>query len=129
MQRLCFSKGALGCSLIALTGPSSQPELPADSDVMVTDSEPVLEQTEHFALREKIIQGYLKDPWFADPANLTQLVSDQGLYWRQSAVVIPDHLNLRAELMHELHNTPCAGHLGVLVPCSHSCIKSLEMLP
>ena len=61
---------------------------------MVTDSEPALQQAEHTALREKIIQGYTKDPWFADSSNVAQLVSKHGLYWKHSSVAIPDHADL-----------------------------------
>ena len=98
----------------SLKASQAQPAVPASPpDIMVTDSEPVLELSEHFALREHIIQGYIKDPWFADASNVSQLVNRQGLYWKHSAVAIPDHANLRQQLMRELHNTPCAGHLGV----------------
>ena len=65
------------------------------------------------SFRDKIVQGYLKDPWFADARNVSQLVEKQGLYLKHSAIVIPDHANLRSKLLHEFHNTPYAGHLGV----------------
>ena len=63
--------------------------------------------------RDSIIQGYTQDPWFSNAQHLSQLVLKQDLYWKQSAVVIPHFADLRHKLLHEFHNTPCAGHLGV----------------
>ena len=63
--------------------------------------------------RDDIVQGYLKDPWFADARNVSQLVEKQGLYLKHSAVVILDHADLRSTLLHEFHNAPYAWHLGV----------------
>ena len=104
----------IGVTTRSLKAANSQPDVPASPpDVMVTDSEPVLERAAHIALREKMIQGYTQDPWFAYSSNVSQLVSKHGLYWKHSSVALPDHADLRQQLMHELHNTPCAGHLGV----------------
>ena len=59
------------------------------------------------------MQGYVTDPWFADVQHLALLVEKHGLYFKHTAVVIPDHADLRRKLLHEYHNTPDAGHLGV----------------
>ena len=78
---------------------SSEPDLPMASQAA--------------SLRNSITQGYLNDPWFSDAQHLSPLVDKQGLYWKHNAVVIPDHDDLRQKLLHDFHNTPCAGHLGV----------------
>ena len=93
----------------------------AESSLPVPDSSVSADVTEQSAsqtaptasFRDDIVQGYLTDPWFADAQHVSQLVEKQGLYFKHSAVVIPDHADLRKRLLHEFHNTPYAGHLGV----------------
>ena len=98
----------------SLKSTASQPLVPASNDIMVEASDPNHGAVSDVsALREEIIQGYKVDPWFADTANVASLVARQGLYFHENAVVIPDHADLRKKLLHEFHNTPCAGHLGV----------------
>ena len=87
---------------VSFPSASAEPVMPAESSI-----------SQAAAFRSDIIHGYTVDPWFAEPDNLHQLVDRQGLYWKQSSVAIPDYADLRARLLHEFHNTPCAGHLGV----------------
>lgn len=65
------------------------------------------------SFKDDILKGYQADPWFSDAQHLSQLVQIQGFYWRNSAIVIPDHADMRQKLLHEYHNTPFAGHPGV----------------
>ena len=73
------------------------------------------------SFRADIVQGYAQDPWFVDAENVSELEERQGLYFQQNAVVIPNHADLRASLMHEYHNTPFSGHQGY-----HRTAKLLE---
>ena len=65
------------------------------------------------AFKQSVVEGYVKDSWFANADNLTHLKSDKGLWWHDDAIAIPDHGNLRSQLLYELHNAPYSGHLGV----------------
>ena len=114
---------ALKAAKAASPSPFPVPIAPSEStDIMETDADPESNDVDMPALpagqsaaafRDGIIQGYRQDSWFTDAQHLSELVLKQDLYWKHSAVVIPDHAGLRQRLLHEYHDTPCAGHLGV----------------
>ena len=64
-------------------------------------------------LRSKLLKGYLHDSWFSDQKHLNQVQLKNGTYWKGSQLVIPDFENLRALVLHELHDARYSGHLGV----------------
>ena len=78
-----------------------------------SELEPVAAPDEAFKFKEAIQQGYVKDLWFAKADNLAPLRNDKGLWWRENAIVIPDHADIRKQLLYELHDAPYSGHLGV----------------
>ena len=52
------------------------------------------------------------DPWFAVAENVKPLLQDNGLFYMQTALVLPNHESLLNEVMLECHSSPCAGHVG-----------------
>jgi hypothetical protein len=57
---------------------------------------------------------YQKDPIFTKPECLKELrCSEDGLWWHEDALVIPDAGTLRRDIMHEGHDVLYRGHFGV----------------
>jgi hypothetical protein len=61
---------------------------------------------------ERVKQGYKQDPWFAQPANTDNLTEVNGVYTLADSIVVPDHDNLRLQVLQECHDAPYAGHPG-----------------
>jgi transposase InsO family protein len=88
--------------------------LESDPEPMETE-EPVAAQVESVELswKQKLTAGYSKDPWFAVPANVEQLHLRDGLWFKDSQMVVPDIDGLREQLLREMHDAPYSGHIGV----------------
>ena len=54
------------------------------------------------------------DPWFTIPGNITKhgLRLHNGVYWKNSTVVVPDAMDLRQKILREFHDTMAGGHFG-----------------
>lgn len=83
-----------------------EPELPQEADKRLKD------------ITEKVMQAYKKDPWFCKTENVKELVCRDGLYWKvlqdgSTVLAIPNADNLRQECLHECHDAPYAGHMGI----------------
>ena len=76
------------------------------------DSEPDYSTRESDHL-DRIRAGYEADAWFANQRNLTSLALRDGLWWKGDQLVIPNIPDIRTSIMHELHDAPYSGHLGV----------------
>lgn len=63
--------------------------------------------------QQKLADGYEKDKWFAEPANTKDLVFQDGLWYKDNSVVVPDADDLRKQVMQELHDSPFSGHCGI----------------
>jgi transposase InsO family protein len=64
--------------------------------------------------RDKFAQGYTLDTYFQNPDNTVNMTEYDGFYLHDGKIVVPDALDLRAHLVQELHDSPYAGHLGVV---------------
>ena len=61
-------------------------------------------------------KGYAEDVGWYDkllPAEKAKCEQKQGFWWYGDALVIPDSQGLRKQCLHELHNCPYSGHLGI----------------
>ena len=58
-------------------------------------------------------RGYATDPWFQKPKNVKHFHFSDGLWFRNSAVVVPHNPQLRRELLRLSHDDRHAGHGGV----------------
>ena len=79
-----------------------QPLADSESSDMDVDASTTAEVSETAALRKSIIEGYNKDPWFAEAGNLRNLHRKHEMWWRHSTIAIPDHAGLRQKLLHEI---------------------------
>ena len=59
------------------------------------------------------ITGYAEDPWFQKPANLEKLDLSNGLYFKDTRVVVPAGEPLKRIILSLAHSAPMAGHGGV----------------
>ena len=64
-------------------------------------------------LSGRLKAGYAADPWFAKQSNVSSLMLVNDLYWHEGRVVVPDHDDLRIEVMYMHHNPPYMGHMGM----------------
>lgn len=58
--------------------------------------------------------AYTHDPWFSVPHNTKVLAERNGLWWHGNALAIPNVGGLRQECLEECHDSPYAGHCGIL---------------
>lgn len=62
----------------------------------------------------ELLQGYASDTWFQDTNNLLNLIRDeQGVFWSEGRVVVPDHDRMRWNIIHACHSSLSSGHFGV----------------
>ena len=81
----------------------------SDADMEVYDSLNMSTQFLHC-----VRNGYAKDPWFSDAANTAELTFIGG-YWRTGELIMtPDVGDLRQQCLSLHHDTPYAGHWGVI---------------
>ncbi|KAJ9526886.1 hypothetical protein QJQ45_017744 [Haematococcus lacustris] len=65
-------------------------------------------------LMQAIKQAYAADTRFADEAFTSQLYQHEGLWLTEwGRVVVPDDAALRKKVIHTMHDTRSAGHLGM----------------
>ncbi|KAJ9528913.1 hypothetical protein QJQ45_000477 [Haematococcus lacustris] len=65
-------------------------------------------------LMQAIKEAYAADTRFADEAFTSQLYQHEGLWLTEwGRVVVPDDAALRKRVIHTMHDTRCAGHLGM----------------
>jgi transposase InsO family protein len=57
--------------------------------------------------------AYEKDPFFAKPRNLRNLVQRHGVWWQGTRIAVPDDPTIKSAILYELHNAPYSGHVGV----------------
>ena len=80
--------------------------------------EPYKSPAQHYNLLDEIAQGYLQDEAFGDPHKPRRLFAhmySKGGLWLHSpdhTIVVPDHGNLRKDIITELHDSAYAGHPG-----------------
>ena len=57
--------------------------------------------------------GYRLDAWFAVDANTANLRFENQYWWKDHALVIPDHKDLRQSVLYWHHDQPWCAHLGI----------------
>ena len=65
------------------------------------------------ALTSLFKQGYRQDPWFKQKNNLKDLKQVNGLWYRETAIVVPDFKDVRMDILYEVHNSKYVGHVGI----------------
>jgi hypothetical protein len=94
----------------------SQPNQPSGE----TQAQPVTEANaaaqSHSSTRDPILNkvqaAYERDPWFAVNKNTDKLRRADGLWFKGSALAVPEGDGLRETLIQQCHNSPYAGHFG-----------------
>ena len=71
------------------------------------------EQTLAADLLARTKVGYVSDAWFAEKTNTDPLMQKDGLWWHEDRVVVPDADGLRSLVLHEFHDAPYSGHVGM----------------
>jgi transposase InsO family protein len=65
-------------------------------------------------IEDALREGYALDARFSDPAHTYDFSQDDdGLWWFNMRLVVPDVAELRARIIAEHHDTPLAGHRGI----------------
>ena len=69
-----------------------------------------------------ILAGCATDPWFAGAANIVKQVQHLGLgaCFKGVAVVVPDIADAKAAILHKLHKSHYADHVGIHRPYTMS---------
>ena len=62
-------------------------------------------------LSERLKAGYAQDPWFTKHSHVAPLMLASDLYWHEGGVVVPDHDDLRTEVIYMHQNPPYMGHM------------------
>ena len=74
------------------------------------DEMPLRDEMKAAALRDAVYQERLKQP---EPRT-DGLMTGEGFLWtRDGLFYVPDDLELRRQLIHEVHDTPIGGHMGL----------------
>lgn len=58
-------------------------------------------------------EGYRLDAWFAVDSNTTSLRFEDQYWWKDHALVIPDHKDLRQSVLYWHHDQPWCAHMGI----------------
>ena len=62
---------------------------------------------------DRIRSGYAEDTWLCDPSVRSRcLADDTGLIQVEGKTYVPDVGTLRTDIIHDLHASPYAGHMG-----------------
>lgn len=64
-------------------------------------------------LVSQIIAGYLQDSWFKDTKHTAGLQHQNGLWYHDHQLVVPDISDIKDQIFSDSHSTPYAGHFGV----------------
>ena len=89
-----------------MQGPINNPLVVAPTHI----TPPVLMDT----LLQRCRAGYAKDAWFNDLMNTSDLrKSTDGLYRKNTKVVVPAVDSLHVEILQAVHDTPYSGHTGI----------------
>ncbi|KAJ9509499.1 hypothetical protein QJQ45_001949 [Haematococcus lacustris] len=67
-------------------------------------------------LADHLVHGYRLDPAFTAEADLSGMYMDDHGLWRRTGkgtVMVPNDLELREYILHEMHDAAYAGHVGI----------------
>ena len=103
------------------TSAASAPVAPTQSAPLVPDPGQYLSDTvipdasqTILDLLLELIKGYANDAWFANDANLQDLQKCDEVWWKGDRLVVPNVRHVRSALLWDYHDSPFAGHLGVI---------------
>jgi hypothetical protein len=92
------------------TGDSTATVLPGPPPIVQYEG-PV--EVQLSALERQILKGYSSDPLFADKTYVAQFTYKHGLYFKADRICVPDVPIILHQILHEAHDVPYRGHLGV----------------
>lgn len=64
-------------------------------------------------LLQRISDSYRKDPWFTHESNTGALTYKDGLWYKDTLVVVPADDSIKGDILHEAHDSVYAGHFGL----------------
>lgn len=67
----------------------------------------------HQTLLESIKQAYKADPMFSEHGFTRHLTNQDGLWYMQDRVVVPNNSSIKLRIMQACHDSPWAGHFGI----------------
>ena len=62
---------------------------------------------------DDIIETYAADSFFADENNTAGMSLIEGLWWKETRIVMPNSADTKRLIVEAMHDHPWAGHLGV----------------
>ena len=65
-------------------------------------------------LVSKILDAYADDSYFANDALAKDLLQLNGICWQGDIIYVPDISDIKQQILKELHDSPCAGHMCML---------------
>ena len=80
---------------------------PASSSAVDTDD------VQDATFIDDVIEAYAADPFFADENNTAGMSLIEGLWWKESCIVVPNSADTKRLVLKAMHDHPLAGHLGV----------------
>jgi transposase InsO family protein len=101
------------------------PEPPASSELHVIEPEVAAtdavdppkrgrKRPRELSIEDALREGYAQDDHFRDSAHTYDFDQDEdGLWWYNMRLVVPDVEALRTRIISEHHDTPLAGHRGI----------------
>lgn len=64
-------------------------------------------------LRNRIVAGYSRDPFYLSAANTERLEKKDGLFYLHGRICVPHDLELKQFILRECHEAPYSGHQGI----------------
>ena len=74
-------------------------------------------ETDAGGLLRRMRDAYACDKWFEDEKNTAHLTFSEDLWKKNGLIVGPDVADLRERCLYLHHDTPFAGHSGVILQC------------
>ena len=91
---------------------TAEPVAPAP-DTDMTEHDMLPDAVDIADIASRIAEAYAADPAFSDEKRTKNWTFTDNLWWDHDEIVVPDNIEIKRMIMHEFHDTPYAGHLGV----------------
>ena len=78
-------------------------------------------ESDEIDILPEIMDGYAKDPYYADFSNTSKMKVEEGLYWKNGMIAVPDVKAVKVQILKGLHDCQYAGHVG-----GHRIVKNVE---
>lgn len=80
-------------------------------------------ESDEIDILSEIMDGYAKDPYYANFNNTGKMIVDKGLFWKNGLIAMPDVKAVKLQILKGLHDAQYAGHVG-----GHRTVKNVERL-